>query len=388
MPFKYVVPSSDRVVFTRLERGCNRFMFVAIGSLFTLIGIGLIIFGGGIEMPFGMIRFIFPLFGLIAIYAGLALPRTQRRSTPDEIIFDNLNGRVEVNQQDSDIKTAFIYYDEIEDLILKIKKEESRSSSSTTSTRSYYSYHVYLVKKDGGQWELLKRGTEAAALEEIAKLKVIINLNAMPQRVDLNLKQSTKYNVVNEHHYTEINWRNKIGFGPIFLGAFVALFVTIGYIILKSGPAHSDFPIFGYVVAGFIGIVFLVVVAGNVLKMIKNSKTIYALVISSSGLDYVERDLSGRIQKTIHFPLADVHAVSFSFDTDSTMRKIFIYTHTQFQQQKSMKVSFNIEALKDMYNFYKNLVALEMQDLTPVEALHIENYIQQQIKDRGNIQVA
>jgi hypothetical protein len=388
MPFKYAVSAADRIVFTRLEGGCDRFMFVAIGALFTLIGIGLIIFGGGIEMPFGMIRFIFPLFGFGAIYAGIALPQIQRKSTPDEIIFDNPNGRVEVNQQASDIKTAFIYYDEVDDLILKIKKEESRSSSSTTSTRSYYSYHVYLAKKDGGQWELLKRSTEAAALEEIEKLKAVIRFSAVPQRVDLNIRQSTKYKVVNEHHYTEINWQNKIGYGPIFLGAFIILFVTIGYIILNSGPGHSDFPVFGYVIAGFIGSVFLFVVFGNAMKMIKNSKTIYAVVISSSGLDYVERDLSGRIQKTTHFPLADIHAVSFSFDTDSTMRKIFIYNHAQFEKQKAMKVSFSIEALKDMYNFYKNLVALEMQDLTPVEALQMENYIQQQIKERGNIQIA
>jgi hypothetical protein len=41
-----------------------------------------------------------------------------------------------------------------------------------------------------------------------------------------------------------------------------------------------------------------------------------------------------------------------------------------------------------MYNFYKNLLSLELKDLTPVETLQVENYLQQQIKEKGNIQVA
>jgi hypothetical protein len=385
MPFKYTPLNSDTVKFTRLSAGCGRFAFIAIGSIFTLVGFSLIAFGQGIEMPFALIKYIVPIFGLAAIYAGIMLPKIQSQTSPDEIIFDNLNGRVQVNQQHSDINTGYIYYDEIEDFIVKAKKQESGSSKSS---RTYYTYHVYLSKKDRGQWELLKFNSEEAARNEIIKLKTLIKLDVQPQRVALNVTQSKKYNITNDYHRTTLSWRNKIGYGPLFLAAFSVLFLTIGYVIVSSGFLNEDFPIFAYFVVGFIGIVFVIVIGGNAIKMIKNANTVYSIEITSASLDYMEKDEAERIKKTVQFPLNDLHAISFSFDTDSTFRKIFIYNHEQFEKQGTMTVKFSVDSIMNMYKFYRDLVSIELQDLTPVEALQVENYIQQQIKERGNVQVA
>jgi hypothetical protein len=156
---------------------------------------------------------------------------------------------------------------------------------------------------------------------------------------------------------------------------------------LGTGFIDEDFPVFGYLIVGFIGVVFVIVIGGNMMKMIKNARTVYAVAVSSSSLDYMERDLAGRMRKTVQFPLQDIHAISFSFDTDNAMRKIFIYTHEQFTKQDKLKVSLSIDSIKEIYNFYTGLVSLDMQDLTPVEALQIENYLQQQIREKGNIQI-
>jgi hypothetical protein len=387
MPFKYIIESPERIIFKRIESGCGKFMFIFIGSIFTLIGVGLIAFGGGIEMPFALIRFIVPLFGVGAIYVGTIFSKIQAKTIPDQLIFDNKNGRIEVRQQHSEIKLAYIYYDEIEDFIVKAKKRET-SSSSTTTTRSSYSYHIYLVKKDGGQWELMNPGSESAALEELGKLKIMIRLNAKSERTDLVVDQSSKYKISNDFQRTEISWRNKLGYAPVFLAAFSLLFITIGYVIFNSVLQDDDFPIFAYAVGGFIAIVFIIVVVGNAMKMIKNSKTTYAVVVTNTDLEYIERDLAGRPVKTVPFPLVDLHAISFSFDTDNTYRKIYIYTHEQFTKQKSMNISFSVQSIRDMYNFYKDLVALDMQELTAVEALHIENYLQQVIKEKASLRIA
>jgi hypothetical protein len=327
------------------------------------------------------------LFGVGAIYVGTIFSKIQAKTIPDQLIFDNKNGRIEVRQQHSEIKLAYIYYDEIEDFIVKAKKTET-SSSSTTTTRSSYSYHIYLVKKDGGQWELMNPGSEAAALEELGKIKIMIRLNAKSERTDLIIDQSSKYKISNDFQRTEISWRNKLGYGPVFLAVFSLLFITIGYVIFNSVLQDDDFPVFAYAVGGFIAIVFIIVVVGNAMKMIKNSKTTYAVVVTNTNLEYIERDLAGRPVKTIPFPLADLHAISFSFDTDNTYRKIYIYTHEQFTKQKSMNISFSVQSIRDMYNFYKDLVALDMQELTAVEALHIENYLQQVIKEKASFRIA
>jgi len=389
MPFQYTIESPLKIRFTRLKGGCGRAAFIIIGAIFTLVGAGLIAFGDGIEMPFGLIRFIVPIFGIGAIYVGIIYPQVLSKTTPDEIIFDNENGRVQINQKASDIKTAFIYYDEIEDFIMKTKKQETSSSSNTTTTsRTRYTYHVYLSKADGGQWELLKFGNQDAALLEIEKLKKLINLTQKPQRITETVQQSKKFNLVSDYAYSELSWRNPLGFGPLVLFLFSGLFITIGYIITSSGFIGEDFPVFGYFVAGFIGLVFLFVVIGNAVKMIKNAFTNYAVKVSSDTLEYIERDNAARVKKSVLFLAQDIHAISFTFDTDETLRKIFIYTHQQFIEQKSMKPSFSLTYIKTMYQFYSSLLSLDLQDLTAVEALYIENFLQQQLRDRAHVKIA
>jgi hypothetical protein len=387
MPFKYTVVDTDKIVFARLQSGCGQVMFISIGSLFTVIGVCLLIFSDSPEMPLAAMRYLFPVMGLLAVFVGIKLPEIQSKSTPDTITFDNTNGRIEVFQKASGIQSAFMYYDEIEDIIYKAKSHTS-SSSSTSSSRTTYTYHVYLVKKDGAQWELLRFNSEQDAVVEIVKLKLLIKLQNPPQRKAINIEQSLKFKINSDSSRAELNWRNSVGMAPLYLLLFSIVFCGVFYAILSSGFFSDDFPVFAYFVIGFIGIVFLIVVGGNARKMIKNSKTIYAVSISGFSLDYQEKDLAGRIRKEIRFPLADLHAISFSFDTESTYRKIFIYTHEQFTKMHSLKISLSFEAIREMYKFYSGLVSLDMQDLTAVEALHIENYIQKEIAERGNAKVA
>jgi hypothetical protein len=383
MPFKYTT-EPDKIVFTRLSAGCGSSIFVIVGSIFTLIGVGLFVFTENPEMPLSMMRFIFPAFGLVAVIAGINLPKIQKRSTPDRIMFDNRNGRVEVSQEVSDIKTGYIYYDEIRDLVIKAKKVESTGSGR--SSRTYYTYHIYLEKNDGGQWELLRFNTESAAQEELLKLKILVNLSAVPQRVPSQIHQSQKYRITDVANKTEISWRNPLGYGPLALFLFACLFLSVTYTIFSMMRGEVDY--FFYGVGGFIMIVFFFVVGGHILKMVKNAKTVYAVTVSSSSLDYYERDLAGRIMKNIQFPMADLHALSFSFDTDQTLRKIYIYTHDQFIKKDAMNPSFSLEYVREVYNFYKSLVALDLQELTAVEALQVENFLQERIKDIGRTTVA
>jgi hypothetical protein len=384
MPFKYSVPDHDHIIFARLGAGCGRSVFIFTGSIFTVIGLCLLIFTTDPALPMSVTRWVFPLFGLIAIYAGIVLPSIQRKTIPDEIIFDNRNGRIQINQEASEIKTAYIYYDEIDDIVMRVKKENSSSKSS----RTYYTYHVYLTKRDGGQWELMRLNSEADALFEIGKLKSLIQFSALPVRVPVPSFVSKKYTVRNEFQKTELTWRNRPGYGPWALAGFAILFLSIGYAIAGTGFMEEDFPVFGMFVMGFIALIFVIVIGSNAMKMIKNANTEYAVVVSTSGLEYIERSLVGRINRSVPFVHSDIYAISFSFDSDNMMRKIYIYTHEQFQKQRNMTVSLSFESIKAMYNFYQGLVSLEIQALTPVEALVLENYLQQQLDEKGNIRVA
>ena len=235
---------------------------------------------------------------------------------------------------------------------------------------------------------MYKCNSDKVAAEEVEKLKSLIRFSAAPVRVTLPSVHSQKFKVTNDYNKSELAWRNKLGYGPWFLGAFAIAFLSIGYAIVGTGFFDEGFPVFGMFVIGFIGIVFLLVMAGSILKMVRNANTEFAVIVTGGSLEYVERDLAGRIRKTVHFVHADLHAISFSFDTESTFRKIFIYTRDQFEKERNMKVASSLSSIKDLYNFYNSLVSLNMQDITPVEALLMENYLQEQLREKGNVQVA
>ncbi len=391
MPFSYTIAGQDRVVFTRLKSGCGQSVFIVVGSLFALIGMGLLVFApADAGMPLSMMRYLFPLFGIIAVVVGIRLPGLQGKSTPDELIFDNINGRVQVNQQQSEIKTAYMYYDEIEGFRLKIKKESS-SSSGTRSSGSYYTYHVYLQKKDGGQWELMSMGSERAALGHIETLKQAVRLDVNPVRMPVDSAKSSKYDLKDYGHKLELSWKNPVGLTALFLIGFSIIFLSIFYTIMSTAFDMEDgFPVFFVLIGGFIAVVFLIVIGGNVIRVLKNAKTVYAIAITDSTLDYYEKDSAGRIKKDVRFPLLDIHAISFSFDTQSTLRRVFIYTHEQFKKKNEIESNpkLSIDYIRTMYNFYREIVSLDMQELTSVEALYLENYLQEQIRQRGRVGVS
>lgn len=362
--------------------GCGRALFIFADALFTIVGVGLLMLVDSEELLPNVMKFLFPAFGIIALIVGIRLPHIQRQTTPDEIIFDNANGRVQVNQNISEVKSAWIYYDEIEDFIIKPKKQQS---SSSRSSRSSYSFHIYLAKKDGGQWELLSKSSEESARQEIQKLKSIIDLQKAPVREANGAHSSSKYKISDYGSRTEVTWRNPLGYGPLFMFMFCAVFLTIFYTIFSS-INFDDFGWFAYGVLGFIGVVFVIVIGGNILKMIKNAKTVYAVSISDMSLNYQEKDLGGRTMKEVPFLMKDLHALSFSFDTDVTMRKIFIYTHEQFQK-RNIEPKFSLESIRELIAFQNELVALDLQELTAVEALHLENYLQEQIRLKSRTDV-
>jgi len=358
---------------------------LSVGLLFSIIGFCLLAFTTGGELPLSVIRWVVPFFGLFIVGVGIFLPSIQRRQIPDEIIFDNSNGRVQVNQQASGIKTAYIYYDEIEDLVLKVKTHSSTSSGTMTGSKSFHTYHIYIAKHDGGQWEIAQFNNENDAKLDLDKLRLIVKLSNTPVRVPVSLEASSKYVVKDNADRFEFSWRNRLGIGPFALLAFVLFFLTIAYAIVGTGFVFED--LFGIIVGGFIGVVFLIVVGDNIRKMIKNARTQYVVAITKDALVYGELDNAGLVKDAVNVQHQNIHAISFTFDTEKNFRKIFIYTRDQFEKQRTMTLRLSINSVKEMYTFYRGLLSLEIQSLTAVEALVIESVLQEQIRSRGGNRV-
>lgn len=387
MPYKYAPGETGKIILKRHSSGCGRFLLFFAGFIFLLVGTGMFLLSKGTEMPFSILRFVFTGGGVIAMYMGVVLPRMLQRTTPDSIIFDNHNGRVQVIQGKSDIDTAYIYYDEIEGFIVKVKSHGS-SSGSSSSSRSRYSFNIYLVKKDGGQWELMQFGNRTDAEAGMARLCQMLSLDAAPVRVPVKMQPTTKYSVKKGYDRTELQWRNPLGWGPLALVLVTAFVGSILYILISSfGGDGSGAMIPGLIICLLVGSVFLFAIVRGFMKMVKDHRTIYEVAISRGSFNYYEKSLEGRERKHVLYALTDLHSISYTFDTNKAARKLFVYTHEQARAKSELDNSFSVSNILAYIDFERNLTALDMSDLTPVEALAVENLLQEAIRERGNPEV-
>jgi hypothetical protein len=233
-----------------------------------------------------------------------------------------------------------------------------------------------MTKKDSGQWELLKRNSKEAANQDVLRLKNLINFNAIPKREDVSLQLSTKYKIYKGYKNAEFTWKNILGSGPYFLGVFATAYLLAAIVIYKI---TSSMGIMVYFVFGFMAIIYTTIVVVTARRMYKHAKTEYSILINETELSYVEKDFLGKSKRIVSVPLSEIHAISFSFDTDISMRKIFIYTHEQFERKKTLKPSLSIDYYTEMYKLQRELIALDLMNLTAVEALYVETFLQQQI---------
>ena len=382
----YSIKNSN-VIFERDKQGCIVNFVIMIGSIFFIIGCCLLKFSNDNEMPFAVFKYLFPAMGLIVIWSGINLPKTLKKNTPDQIIFDNQKGVISVLQSASEITDAKIYYDEIEGFTVHIKTHRS-SSSSRSSSRTYYTYEVCLLKKDLSTWELMSENTQENADKEIAKLKLLIDFSVIPTKENVKITQSKKFEILKNNDKTTLNWVNDIGYQPLFYGIFIIFFLGIGYTIFNgfissnNGKTGADgFSIAFGLVSIFILSVFIYIISTLIYKLIKNATTNYSISISKTNLEYFEKSKTGNIKKTVSFAKETIHAISYSFDSSDTSRFIYVFTHDQFQKKKDLKLKLSIDSIKDYYQFHQNLLAIELQNLSPVEALYIENFLQNQVEN-------
>ena len=91
----YVIKETgnNKIVLIRAGSGCNTSLFIGVGTLFFLIGVGINLLMTSWEFPFFLFRILFPLFGLGAI--GLV-------SEPRGVIYDIVNRQRLRQFQDSE----------------------------------------------------------------------------------------------------------------------------------------------------------------------------------------------------------------------------------------------------------------------------------------------
>lgn len=384
----YHITSSDshKIILEREPTVVASRIFIIFGSFFFLIGVGLNAFMTTWEMPYLLFRLLFPTFGLVAIFAGIYVPKQTRETQPEQITFDHDKGAVLVDMSKVGNQRGHIRYDEIACFDIDVESHRSSSSNTTMSSSTYYRYHVYLKKKDGGQWYLFEYTNRASAEAMVIQLTAQVPTDRIFNDASSS-KLSSKIEKKEGLDKTIIHWQNNVTlWQPLFLFVFSVVFLSILSSFFSFGQEMDGFAM---AVIGFIFSVFLLVMFTIVRKLIKDATTRYAVSVDHVNLEYYEfAKSSGAMRNKKTLALPQVHSINYTFapskNNPGAGLKILTKAEAErFQQYKEKP----LEALKDLFTGNNKPISLSITALNPVECLQLENWLQELILKKGNVKV-
>ncbi len=386
MPYHITTSDSNKIIFERDAVKGLAAIFVGAGSLFLFIGIMLNVFMDSWEMPNILFRLLFPGFGSLFIGAGLYIPKQTRNTTPEQITFDHNKALVIIEMIKGGNEMGYIRYDEIEGFDIHVEKQTSSSSSGRSSSTTY-TYHVFLKKKDGGEWFLTQSGSLGKAEAALSILRAQVALNK-PSTLSPSAKLTAKISKQEGIDKTVIHWQNKVSFWmPVFLIVFSVVFLSILSTAFSGFGGDMDFFVYG--VVGFMVFVFLIVMVSIIRKLIKDATTRYAVAVSKVQLEYYEFSKStGTMKNQKALPIENVDRIVYSFapaksNLNSTLRILTREDVTHWQ-----KVQENpLTALKDIFTGKNQPITLSITALNPVECLQLESWLQELILKKSEKKV-
>jgi hypothetical protein len=391
MPYEINYSGTDKIILQRRSVMGAMILIIMIGSIFTIVGIGVIYLLKNTEPPFSYMRFLFLIFGILAIVGGINYPKFTKARIPEMIIFDNQKGYIEIEQNSKVSQKGYISYQDIANFDIHEEYHSGSGSSnkySNSSNRGYYTYHVLLRKRDRGEWYLREWRSRNDAEKMVAEFKAL-KLTAPATNIPKS-ELSNKLNKESMGEKTILSWRNKLGASPfiftvvvLFVGAFLYMIATL---LITKGGDILVVPV--YLILGFISLIFLGIVFLQTRKMIKNATTTYSISVSRNTIEYAESDNSGNVRSSKIIPLKDAYSIVFSHKSSEKNAPLYIFTKNEADKYAQVKSNpVNIESIKNIFGMVKDTISLNIEGLNAVECLQVENWLQELILAKSETKV-
>jgi hypothetical protein len=299
-------------------------------------------------------------FGLLVLLiATLLLPR-QYRNIPLYIVFDHTKAAMVVTMKDG--TQGAIPYQEIKDFDIE-RRTVSHEKPKT------YSYHVRMKKKDGGIWDLTSHGDANAILALMQK----IPLDRAPATPLAEPVLSAKLEKTESKTQSMISWRNPFSSATFFLILFTVLIGTSTVF-----AAHQDvaWAIPLVAVSGFL----LFLVCRSILLHI----TRFVLVLDADHLKYYEfLTLAGKKIRQRDIACPSIGRVMYMFSPESQgTSRLWIMTHKEAAQYDA-DATDKVKLLKLALSGKAHSLILQIDSLSPVEFIQLENWLQTKLGKTG-----
>jgi hypothetical protein len=350
-------------------------LFILIGVIFMIIGIIPLLYYESLEPVFRAVMPLLSILGFIAVTTGLRDPIEQKKSIPDSLYFDNEFGRIRIFHAYSETPEAFIYYNEIQGFYMEQIAETKKSNL----------YVVLLKKVDGGEWDLFHSKSYSIANRFLELMRSKVNVQATPQRVESTALPISKVKVSQMENHLKIYWKNSVrenalSMGIWLLGMIVATLYAFNFIF--TSKFENSFGL-----EAFLFLVFVIVAAVNFYNLYKLSSIIHSIEVDGNSILVIEKDQQGRIKQEERFNFPEIFSIYYKFNSANPEPKLFLIKQADEDERIKMLASFKGERGSYTPEFFKKQFAINFRDLTTLEVLSIESYIQDFVRKRARIEI-
>lgn len=376
MPLYYNITSESPTRLTLQERSHLPIIAIVIG----LIGGFLLIFGllgllfGLSEGDFRHPEWVMICFGGLFLL-GRLIVLDARDDNPKALIFDNSLQELHIHQKSEQTHhSAAIPYKNIQKFFVL-----RTSQGSGGDQRRRKVYVVFMQKTDRSLWNLSTFNDLASAQTFHRKIEQFFKREEQTQP-EISIKPVFPSKFIQRYEYAdrvEMSWRNKIHIRKIALIGILSCFWGLSLVGIQSGAgASNELFYFSLVLLLFSGIV--------VYGVFSDLTTTYGIEISRTGMSSLKNK---RITHTVS--LKDIAAISFDFSDQVGGKPLRVMTH----EQQAILGTINTEdgvGISDITAVLKLATSkweLNIDRLDVVSRIHLEHYLEQDLKKYGATQV-
>lgn len=312
--------------------------------------------------------FVLLFLGVSPIYIVYSNYRDTARHAK-ELIFHLKKGYIEVVSSHIPSQHAFVPFKHFSKLAIS---EEKRG----TGKGSYTAYCLDLIMKDGDKWRLLET-SYLIATEEMAKLNAELDFEKEPIELPVpTLSKKLTYLKTTEKDSVEwelLNWST-----PLTSLVFLLLF-GVFFAFLESVDVLIS--VFGFIfILIFISILIHFIFSAYLL--VSNLGVVSGISISSTRIYFYKKNEQGRIRITKEVLISNVESVHNSMKENMISDNVSLYIN-----EKNEPGFEDLNLLVKMKKIIKTLHHLRFSNISFVECLELERWIQDKIKTRSNIEV-
>lgn len=312
--------------------------------------------------------FILCFFGVVPIYIVYGNYRDTARHAK-ELVFHLKKGYIEIVSSHIPSQHAFVPFRHFSKLAIS---EERRSSGK----RSYTIYCLDLIMKDGDKWRLLET-SYLIATEELAKLNAELDFTKEPIELP-KPKLSKKLTYLKTTEKDSVEWEFLNWSTPLTSLVFLLLF-GVFFTFLESVDILIS--VFGFILV-LVFISILIHFIFSVYLLVTNMGVVSGISISSTRIYFYKKNEQGRIRITKEVLISNVESVHNSMKENMTTDNVSLYINEK-DEPGFEDLNLMVRIKKKIKTFHH----LRFSNISFVECLELERWIQEKIKDRSNIEV-